>query len=249
MENFIALMKIDDWEAMKVELNERKKFSRIEELVHDMPEVFRLEALRQIDGSGRNIDPLLEEMQKQSYMNDPRDLYPLVATAWQLNALPPEMTTCIVCGGRYKRGENIIKKGCGRHTLHQFCLLGHLRAGCNPIYGPCRCSGQEYREETWHRVAAQTVHVQPIPKPIPKRYPKTPDPRNLKFGAVGESVPMLSSQPTPSDSSDVTESSSEDPSDDEDDVRSAVSWGSASTFTVNERAMEFNHPRLDDVYY
>ena len=220
MRTYICFMSKNSWVAVREELNEKKMNTNLAQLINDMREDFRIEALRQLDQTGIDIDRDWEQLQREKISNDPDDVFPMVATSWLLQTLPVSMTDCNVCGEGYTRGEDIIKKSCGKHTMHRFCLLARLQDGDIPLFGPCECNDGGYCSGLWRLILTEPAKGSTS---VIRRRPATPMPAPLNSNT----------EPSSAESSDTAcenNSSSES--------ESECSWSSGTSSTVASPASE-----------
>ncbi|KJZ67975.1 hypothetical protein HIM_09843 [Hirsutella minnesotensis 3608] len=180
MRTFMSLRGKKTWISIKEELNERRSTTNMAQLINDMREDFRKEALRQLDDNRISIDEDWECLQQSRLANGPDEVFPLVATRWLLSSLPDSMTKCNVCGDAFMRGDDIIRKACGKHALHRFCLTSRLNENEVPLYGPCGCNSGGYAPELWRLLSdQQPVHQEPTllaPPPQAVHREDTPPP-------------------------------------------------------------------------
>lgn len=183
MKIYMSFMTKKHWESVRDEFNLRRHDTNIAQLVNDMPEEWRKEVLRQLDRNGVPVDEAWELLQRDSLLNDPNHVFPLVATPWLLGRLPESMTTCNVCETRFARGEDVIRKACGNHSLHRRCLASKLIDNEDPIWGPCGCNSGGYGSGVWRLILdhetppEQSQTAKPMrlrrrpPTPLPPMHP------------------------------------------------------------------------------
>ncbi|OAQ59042.1 ring finger domain-containing protein [Pochonia chlamydosporia 170] len=228
MRIYMDFMTKDSWDTVKDELNLRMKDTSMAQLVNDVSQQFRIEILRQLDHAGITIDEPWANLQRERLHNDPDEVFPLVATKWLLQNLPVSMTRCNICGDGYARGEDVIKKACGKHTMHRFCLMARLREGGMPIYGPCGCNSGGVDVDSWR------PFVIPSKSSAAKRYhrPATPMPKTFQLGEIASS----SSSPDPDYHPDSDSASESDTSSNASDETGSVhSWSSDTTIAAEPR--------------
>lgn len=156
MRIFMLFQSKKNWTSVREELNERRHDTDMAQLINDMGEDFRKEALRQLDQNHIFIDRDWEILQQKSLANKRNDVFPLVATRWLLKSLPDSMIKCNVCGDSFVRGDDIIKKACGKHSMHRICLIARLNENEVPLYGPCGCNNGGYGTDLWRLLTNQT---------------------------------------------------------------------------------------------
>ncbi|KAK4069842.1 hypothetical protein Purlil1_13608 [Purpureocillium lilacinum] len=153
MKIYMSFMTKKHWESVRDEFNLRRHDTNIAQLVNDMPEEWRKEVLRQLDRNGVPVDEAWELLQRDSLLNDPNHVFPLVATPWLLGRLPESMTTC-----------NLIDNE-------------------DPIWGPCGCNSGGYGSGVWRLIldheippersqTAKPMRLRPRPPtPLPPMHP------------------------------------------------------------------------------
>ncbi|KAK9443941.1 ring finger domain-containing protein [Metarhizium brunneum] len=204
MKLYMDFMTKTSWESVKDELNMRMKDTSMAQLVNDSSQRFRIEILRQLDLAGISINEAWENLQRERLYNDPDELFPLVATKWLLQNLPASMTKCNICGDGYARGEDVIKKACGKHTMHRFCLTAQLSEGGMPMS----------TAKTYLR-------------------PATPMPMSFRLGEIASSTSSSDHDYHP-DPDFASESDSDTSSDSGYESGSVYSWSSDTTLPVEQ---------------
>lgn len=229
MKLYMDFMTKTSWESVKDELNMRMKDTSMAQLVNDSSQRFRIEILRQLDLAGISINEAWENLQRERLYNDPDELFPLVATKWLLQNLPASMTKCNICGDGYARGEDVIKKACGKHTMHRFCLTAQLSEGGMPMYGPCGCNSGGIDLDSWRPLITPSI------RSTAKTYlrPATPMPMSFRLGEIASSTSSSDHDYHP-DPDFASESDSDTSSDSGYESGSVYSWSSDTTLPVEQ---------------
>ncbi|KIV98414.1 uncharacterized protein PV09_09764 [Verruconis gallopava] len=70
---------------------------------------------------------------------DSKFLFPHVAFSKVLQTLPQDERICNICKGDFEELEDMIPKGCGKHSFHKKCLIKQLNRDELPFFALCSC--------------------------------------------------------------------------------------------------------------
>jgi hypothetical protein len=70
---------------------------------------------------------------------DPKSLFPNIALSKVLQTLPHDERICNICKREFEEFQDMIPKGCGKHSLHKGCLAKQLDGDESPFYAMCSC--------------------------------------------------------------------------------------------------------------
>ena len=70
---------------------------------------------------------------------DPKSLFPNIALSKVLQTLPPDERMCNICKRDFEEFQDMIPKGCGKHSLHKECLAKQLNGDELPFFAICSC--------------------------------------------------------------------------------------------------------------
>lgn len=70
---------------------------------------------------------------------DPKSLFPNIALSKVLQTLPPDERMCNICKRDFEEFQDMIPKGCGKHSLHKGCLAKELDGDESPFFAMCPC--------------------------------------------------------------------------------------------------------------
>jgi hypothetical protein len=70
---------------------------------------------------------------------DPKSLFPNIALSKVLQRLPHDERMCNICKKDFEEFQDMIPKGCGKHSLHKGCLAKQLDGDESPFFAMCPC--------------------------------------------------------------------------------------------------------------
>lgn len=150
MKTLMSFIPFKTWDEVRAELNERRRDTDLAQLVNDIPEQWRRQVLGHLDNHRVPIDEKWSLLQQSRFVNDPNEVFPLVATPWLLGQLPESMRSCNICKLPFARGENMITKTCKKHSIHRQCLAAGLNRNEDPLHGDCDCNDHDSGQPDAH---------------------------------------------------------------------------------------------------
>ncbi|KAH8726702.1 hypothetical protein GQ44DRAFT_705361 [Phaeosphaeriaceae sp. PMI808] len=70
---------------------------------------------------------------------DPKFLFPNIALSKILQALSQDERMCNICKKEFEEFQDMIPKGCGKHSFHKGCLTKQLNSDELPFFAMCPC--------------------------------------------------------------------------------------------------------------
>ncbi|KAB2099616.1 hypothetical protein AG0111_0g12056 [Alternaria gaisen] len=108
--------------------------------LNDAKEDHRRQLLRMLP---RTTISQIVDILANAYMDrsryDPKSLFPNVALSKVLQTLPHDERMCNICKREFDEFEDMIPKGCGKHSFHKGCLAKQLDGDELPFFAVCEC--------------------------------------------------------------------------------------------------------------